>query len=133
VHQAIVHYLTARQLNDDAHDWQIDLQNGHITYVVARILADERIKPGSYSLNTLLKRAEQRFWHHTLTDICRLMQQQTSLGRRILANLPELQQHNAITELLDGIDISAAETLTTQDQAQIFLKYYKQDGHMITV
>ena len=123
--QAIIHYLTARQLNDDAHDWQIDLRNGHITYVVARLLADEEVRPGRYGLDGLVQRLQPRFWHRTLPDICRLMQAQTALGRRQLQRLSGLQPHNVLSELLDGIDASVAETLATQDRAQRFLKHYK--------
>ncbi len=75
-------YCSARQLNDDLHDWQEDLMAGHPQYVIARLLVDVRRRaqvcvnhnatlepPNSvarlrrvfweYTLNTLLK--EQRF------------------------------------------------------------------------
>jgi hypothetical protein len=125
VHQAMIHYLTARQLNDDAHDWQTDLQNGQITYVVAHLLAEEGIKPGRYALDALLRRLQRRFWHQTLPNICRVMQQQTALARHNLQDLPGLQPQNVITELLDGIDTSLTETLAAQNRAEVFLKQYK--------
>jgi hypothetical protein len=34
------HYLIARQLNDDAHDWQQDLQKGHLSAVVTLLLKE---------------------------------------------------------------------------------------------
>lgn len=125
VRQAMIHYLAARQLNDDAHDWQIDFQNGHITYVVARLLADEQVAPGRHKVNVLLKRLQRRFWHHTLPDLCRVMQAQTALSRSSLHGLHDLQPSNVITDLLDGIDASISETLAAQAQAAAFLKHYK--------
>ncbi|MFH1959444.1 MAG: hypothetical protein ABIJ22_03920, partial [Patescibacteria group bacterium] len=32
------HYLTARQLNDDIHDWEDDLKNGHLSPVVTQLI-----------------------------------------------------------------------------------------------
>jgi hypothetical protein len=126
VRQAMVHYLTARQLNDDAHDWQVDLANGHITYVVARLLADEGVRSGRQRLRPLVKRLQRRFWHQTLPELCQAMQTQTALSRDSLRGLPGLQPSNVITDLLDGIEASIADTLGAQAQAQSFLKYYKR-------
>ena len=127
VRQALNHYLIARQLNDDAHDWQDDLQNGHITYVVAQILKDGGIGPGSYAWSGLLPLARQQFWHETLPQICRTIRHHTSLSRRSLEHLPQLHRSNAITALLDKIDASVDETLAAQDQARDFLKHYAGD------
>jgi hypothetical protein len=125
VRQALVHYLAARQLNDDAHDWQTDLRNGHITYVVARLLADAGIKPGRYAWDTLLPPVQKQFWHGTLPKICRDISRQTALSRCSLDRLPGLKRRNALTKLLDGIDASVSETLDTQSRTQSFLQYYK--------
>jgi len=124
IRQAMVHYLTARQLNDDAHDWQTDLEHGHITYVVALILRQAGIQPGRYDLNTLIKRCQRQFWHHTLPEVCRLIRRQTALSRHCLKGLSELHPRNTFTELLDGIDTSVAQTLAAQNDAEIFLKHF---------
>ncbi|HEY5442488.1 MAG TPA: hypothetical protein VIJ68_03040 [Candidatus Saccharimonadales bacterium] len=128
VRQVMIHYLAARQLNDDAHDWQTDLQKGHITYVVAQILADSGIKPGRHAADALLKRCQQQFWYHTLPEICRLIQRQTILSRRSLGALPDIRPQNTFTELLDGIDATVADTLTAQSDAEAFLKHFKASG-----
>ncbi|HZL08074.1 MAG TPA: hypothetical protein VFC50_02680 [Candidatus Dormibacteraeota bacterium] len=133
VRQALSHYLIARQLNDDTHDWQTDLHNGHITYVVASILTDGQIGPGNYSWSKLLPLAQQQFWHDTLPRICKTIRGQTSLGRRCLEKLPELHQHNVITGLLDKIDASVDETLAAQGQALAFIKHYGRNGQAVSV
>ncbi|HSW37687.1 MAG TPA: prenyltransferase/squalene oxidase repeat-containing protein, partial [Candidatus Saccharimonadales bacterium] len=48
--KALKHYLIARQLNDDAHDWQEDIEKGQITYVVSQILAEAKVIPGKHDL-----------------------------------------------------------------------------------
>jgi hypothetical protein len=127
VQQALKHYLIARQLNDDIHDWQTDLQNGQITYVVAEVLAGTGTGLGSYSWPALLPLAQGEFWHNTLPQICQTIRQQTALSRRSLKNLPEIKLQNVIKDLLDKIDSSVEETLAAQDQAAVFLKHYKHN------
>ncbi len=128
VRQAFSHYLIARQLNDDAHDWQEDLRNGHLTYVVAAIFGDAGIGPGNYSRPQLLPQLQRQFWHSTLPRICRTIRQQTALGRHKLQGWPELKANNAITGLLDRIDSSVADTLAAQTQASRFIKHYGRHG-----
>ena len=41
----MLHYLTARQLNDDLHDWEKDLQKGNITPVVQQIVLATHNEP----------------------------------------------------------------------------------------
>lgn len=122
--KALRHYLIARQLNDDAHDWETDLKNGHVTYVVGEILAAIAPKPGTYAVDSLLPKAKRQFWHDTLPDICRQMQHQVNLSRKALAEVKALKPINVITKLLDGIEDSVRETSSTQSQASNFLKYY---------
>ncbi len=126
VRQAFIHYLAARQLNDDLHDWQTDLAKGHITLVVARILEDLQLKPGLHDLEAIMPVAGRQFWNHSIIALCRTVQEQTVLSRQNLGNLPQLKRPNFITELLDRIDTSLQETLTSQDQARRFLRHYSR-------
>lgn len=128
--QAFIHYLAARQLNDDAHDWETDLRNGHTTYVVTRLLSDARVKPGSYGWSKLLSLVQKPFWRVTLPKICHDISQQTKLSRDSLAQLPELQPSNVLAKLLDRIDASVAETLAVQRQTQTFLAHYKNSSQI---
>lgn len=124
--QALRHYLIARQLNDDAHDWPDDLRNGHITPVAAMLLAQLKVKPGSHPLPELLTDARRQFWHSTLPEICRLMRRQVRLSRQALRHSGLLRPDNVISGLLDGLEASIADTLQQQSQAEAFLKHYKR-------
>ena len=124
LHNALRHYLIARQLNDDAHDWQEDLRLGRITYVVARVLRQLDIKPGEHELSSLLAKAEQQFWHFTVRDVCYKITRHTTLSRKLLQQSGILREQNIIRKLLDDNDASVERTLKTVDQAKQFLHAY---------
>lgn len=120
------HYLIARQLNDDAHDWPEDLQNGHITPVVAQLFTGLKLKPQSYELSDLLAAARPQFWSSTLLEVCRLMRHHVSLSRQALKRSAVLSSDNVVNDLLDRLEASLDDTLQQQSQAKEFLKQY---GH----
>ncbi|HSX05998.1 MAG TPA: hypothetical protein VLF69_06010 [Candidatus Saccharimonadales bacterium] len=68
--EAFRHYLIARQLNDDVHDWVADLQAGQASYVVVALLRHLGVTPGSYTVAELLPYARQLFWQEVLPAIC---------------------------------------------------------------
>ena len=120
------HYLIARQLNDDAHDWPEDLQNGHITPVAAMLLVELKVKRGQSLLPELLTQARRQFWHSSLPEVCRLMRRQVRLSRQALRRSGLFKPDNVISDLLDGLEASIADTLRQQNQAETFLKHYKR-------
>lgn len=122
--KALRYYLIAKQLNDDAHDWQSDLQKGHITWTVSVILREAKIQPGSYKLKDLLPGLQRQFWHRTLKTVCREMSRQTRQGRQTLEQVKVFAAPNVLTELLGGIDASVERTLAEQQQAKSFIKHY---------
>ncbi len=123
---ALSSYLIVRQLNDDLHDWQEDLGNGHITYVVVHILSGLGMKPGSYDVSALLPKAGKQFWYSTLPDICREMQYHISKGRAFVDRAGIFNNRNVMGKLLDGIEASVEETLAKQGQAERFIKQYRK-------
>ncbi|MEO5627710.1 MAG: hypothetical protein ABIQ89_02380 [Candidatus Saccharimonadales bacterium] len=125
IRQAFNHYLIARQLDDDAHDWQADVSKGHISYVVAAILADI-----DYSVDMPIKQLipimRQQFWHHSLVKICADMQIHIKQGQAELQNNPLLKKDNILPQLLDGLESSVKLTLNKQKQATNFLAHYQK-------
>jgi hypothetical protein len=122
--KAFRHYLIARQLNDDAHDWPEDLANGHITIVVAGLLSGLKIKPGNYDARELLTLTRPHFWNSTLSDVCQLMNGHIKFSRQALKTADFLKLDNPITDLLNGLQTSVDNTLQQQSQAKDFLKHY---------
>lgn len=123
---ALKHYLIVRQINDDLHDWQEDLENGRITYVVAGILSGMGIKTGTYELPGLRAKAGKQFWYKTLPAICREMRAHIALSRQALKKAAIFSEVTKIGGLLDGLEASVDETLDRQSQAESFLKHYRR-------
>lgn len=59
-------YCAARQLNDDIHDWQEDLLQGTLTYVVVHLLQKANIAAGTYELPALLPVLQKVYWQSEL-------------------------------------------------------------------
>lgn len=123
--QAMHHYLIARQLNDDLHDWQADLQNGQITHVVNRILADLDLAPGPHRLPELLSKAKQQFWHITLKSLGQQTLQHIERSHQALDKSGLYVADNVIERNLKSLETSIAKALTTQRQTVNFLKHYQ--------
>jgi hypothetical protein len=123
--RAFSHYLVAKQLSDDLHDWEEDVHQGMITYVTAAILHDVSITPKTYKLNQLLPKMQRRFWHHSVTRVCDEISRQTRLARADCRACGLLKDTNVIAQLTKSIDKMVAETLGEQSKAQKFLKAYK--------
>lgn len=121
---ALAHYIIARQLSDDVHDWQDDIHAGHSTYVITRILQDMNIQPGRHNLKTLMPAMQRYFWHHTLTALCGDMTYHLKLARSHARQSGVLTPKNCITELCHPIEESVAITLHEQKQAKQFLRSY---------
>jgi hypothetical protein len=124
VESSLKHYIIARQLSDDLHDWEDDLRAGHITFVVRAILQDLSIKPGQQKLEPLIIRMQKQFWNHTLNSLCDQVLRHLKAAKR--AQEPYLKPENIITKLLDGIEASVDETLKQQSEAKQFIKSYRK-------
>lgn len=61
--EGLHHYLIARQLCDDIHDWQQDLAAGHISAVVAQLLQYSNVTPATYNLAQLSQFLRHTFLH----------------------------------------------------------------------
>jgi len=125
VRRAFLHYLIARQLNDDLHDWEQDIRAGIATYVVTTILHDLSVEPGKHNLETLITDMRQQFWHDTLVQICQTVLRHTANARRAAAASGVLAEQNILLRLLDNIDAIVAHTLAEQAKATEFLEAYR--------
>ncbi len=121
---AIQHYIIARQLNDDLHDWQKDFLHGHISYIVATLLKEFALTPGTYRFHELLPSMQKHFWYYTLKTIYNDILQHIELSRKALQKSSVLKRDNVIENLLYKIEESAYETLDKQSQTIEFLKHF---------
>lgn len=124
IDEALRHYLIARQLNDDAHDWVEDLRNGRITWVLGRLLSGLGAGAGHYRLGELTAESRRQFWHDTLPETCGLMLEHISLSRQALGNSGIMRSSGPVHDLLDRLEASVDETMSKQGHARNFLKHY---------
>lgn|GEM_PF-2283578 len=61
IDKAFNQYLIAKQINDDLADWKLDIRNGHLSYVVSKLLLSEKAKTGKYNVETLIDKLKSNF------------------------------------------------------------------------
>lgn len=115
---AFRHYLIARQLDDDAHDWKADLARGHMSYTVTDLLRCSGLHAND---TTGLQRY---FWQTYLSKHCHNVSQQIELGRLAIHKNPLLAANNIITSLFDKIQTSIDQTRRQHHDANEFLNSY---------
>ncbi|HEX7963888.1 MAG TPA: hypothetical protein VF466_04850 [Candidatus Saccharimonadales bacterium] len=121
------HYLIARQLHDDLHDWEADLRAGQCSYVVARLLAKSGLAPGTYQLDDLLPDLQRTFWKHTITDVGTTLRRQVRVARQQFKQSGLLRDENELAVLLGRIDDATAKAMAEQADAEAFLRAYRQN------
>lgn len=127
VRLGLTHYLMARQLCDDLHDWEQDLQKGQITYVVAALLRSMRIKPGRYDLHDLLARSRRYFWHQAVQPLCNTGQRHLAAARQAFAASGLFTTKNELFDLVERLEGGLQKTLDEQAKAIAFLKAYTKN------
>ncbi len=122
---ALRQYIIVRQLNDDMHDWQQDLERGHLSYVVTTILKELAIAPGQYRVNILTTSMQQQFWNKTIVIISKQMQQLLTSAEQMLAKVNALKPDNPLQDMLKRQQASIYKTLSEQASVHRFLTAYK--------
>jgi hypothetical protein len=127
IKQAYRHYLIARQLNDDVHDWLKDLQAGQISYVVAVILHKMELSRGEAKLDKLLQQARHVFWQEALPEIAQTALEHILLSRQLFETSGLLRRTNAIYDFLDNMATVMRDGLAKRQQGLDFLTVFSRD------
>lgn len=119
------HYLIARQLNDDAHDWEEDLAKGHVNAVAVMILkqwitAGHTLSEGIHLQNDK-KELRLIMWQTVIDKVCRDIHKHVLLAKEALRH-PELSiQHDLLFAALQPLEEAAHRALETRDEALEFI------------
>jgi hypothetical protein len=120
------YYLIARQLNDDAHDWEEDLMRGHVNAVGLLILkkwADET--HGSLEEGINLKKEGKKLqlimWEQVIDEVCNKVNFYVDEARNILAKPGVNLDQKQLLPLLTPLEEAAKKALQTRDQALEFI------------
>lgn len=123
--RGLQHYLIARQLHDDAHDWQADLRAGHISFVVACLLRGASITPGPYVLEALVDDLQALFWRQTAMEICDRIDEHLAHARRLLT--PETGHAGArFDALIARLESASQQTRQQHQRGAQFVQHFQQ-------
>lgn len=115
-------YLTARQLNDDAHDWEEDLIRGQINYAGEALLRDFENKNGKKAdLPKDLVKLRKLFWGKTILEICAIIQNKITEAKKDLFSLAEILDQNYLKNKLDELEGSAKKAIRERGKTKRFL------------
>ena len=121
---ALRHYLIARQLNDDLHDWQKDLRAGRASYVVTALLRAIKVRHGTHKFSVVLPALQEQFYTTTMAHICRQAISHIQRARQLLAQHYRLPPNNHVYDTFEYIQNAAEQSLALQTQGDDFLRHY---------
>lgn len=125
IRESLQHYLIARQLHDDAHDWEIDVKNGQLSYVVTAILKNLKLRPGTYVLPDLLRRMQHTFWHRTLLEVCDRIEEHLTKSKQTALRSGLISADSPYCALISELESALEHTRGEQAQAEKFLAAYR--------
>ena len=112
------HYLIARQLHDDAHDWAEDLLRGRVNSIGAIVLGDKTM-----AATTALQELKKIFWEESIDVAARMIIAHIDAARRARESSP-LSDADFMESALQRLESGARRAITERDEALAFLKDY---------
>lgn len=112
------HYLIARQLNDDAHDWEQDLEQGRLNSVSIMLIAKwQKLHPNQLlNRNNAVAKLRPLFWNSTIDTV----------GKQIKAHCLKADKESpSFPLLIQPLQTAANKALAQKQQSQAILKIFK--------
>lgn len=120
------HYLIARQLNDDAHDWEDDLSRCHVN-AVGVLVIEKWLVAGNKSLQQGVDLQKDRqtlqliMWESVIDEVCTLIQDHVDAARMALEPFEAQGDTSQLLRLLVPPEKAAKKALDTREQAVKFM------------
>lgn len=118
------YYLIAKQLSDDAHDWEEDLKMGKKTWVLKILRKDAQ------DTNDLEK-LRRTFWEKTILKICRKSNFYTQRARVCLTNMPIKTENTLLENMIVEIETATKTTLRERQITLDFIKHYSKTSDLV--
>ncbi len=123
-------YIIARQLNDDAHDWEGDLKKGQLSPTVVAVLKKYSKRAGNKSLKKLdlkkeLKELQKIFWYEVIQEVCNKALFHAEKARKHLRDIASMENKVAFAGMLASVEKSAQEALAEQKEMLEVLEEYR--------
>lgn len=117
------HYLIARQLHDDAHDWESDLLAGRLTGVTATVLLDAGTTSGDINMPQTISMWRQTFWQTTCPAILESIFSHIYDANLLLDEM-SLARAEVFLEWLQDLKLAAERTRDERLKAISFMDAY---------
>lgn len=116
------HYLIARQLNDDAHDWEQDLLHGQLTAVVCLLLRAFAVAQNISKVDPIrdIDALRQYFWNNCLATVNGLISGHTQAARQTLRTKLSVEDNSCFDQWLDRLEEATRIALIERDKAVEF-------------
>lgn len=119
------HYLIARQLNDDAHDWADDLARGEINSVGAIVIARQMESSfGIVPQERWISSLQNLFWTKAIDDVEKLVFEHTHAAREARIGMHILKDKIFLEQELVAIEKATHRARHERDQALAFIEGY---------
>jgi len=123
-----IHYLIARQLHDDAHDWEHDLSKGHITFTVSLLLkkAKEKkiITTKKMEIKKTISKLHKLFWYEVIEEICVYIHNHVKKAKEELNSSSVISNASVLEKLLQVYEDGANKALEERKKTIDFLQVY---------
>ena len=125
VEKGFHHYLIARQLNDDLHDWQADIRAGHSSAVVTHLLRQAQITAGRHTIDALVQVMQTHFWQGSLEAVNALIHRHVTLSVQFFLKSGVIQQDSELLHLVAKQGIIATDSSRKHQHYQAFAATYR--------
>lgn len=126
--QFFKHYLIAKQLSDDAHDWEKDLAAGQINPICAMILQQLLSKKRkNISLKTSFPSLQKIFWEKILEKTSRDILRHTTQAKKTLYRESFIHDRTFFETLLSPYENGAKNAIKEKTHAVQFMKIYNNE------
>lgn len=121
---AFSHYLIARQLNDDAHDWQDDIANGQLTFVVTKLLKARKFAGGELNLAQTLPQLQQLFRESVAPEIADIMIAHCLKAKTLFQQSGLFNTDTMLDRLCDNLETSARTMTSLSKESEDLLSAF---------
>jgi hypothetical protein len=121
------HYLIARQLHDDAHDWADDLLRGRVNSVGALVVKSFQTRHADKKrtgINETLPFLREIFWKETIDKAATLIYQHARGARGAREKSGVINGTDFLEAALMALEDGAKKAIAERDDALLFLTHY---------
>jgi hypothetical protein len=115
-HEFMHHYLIAKQLCDDVHDWQEDLAHRRISPVVAMLLRRE--------VSASVAKLQQAFWSRTIDDVNAMIRLHIRRAQDSLDMCDFLHDSTTYRGWLSSLAQVCDQAQQKRDEARVFIQAF---------